>query len=448
VSDVAAQADSLRAMLGDDYLLSGAEDCADYSVDGIVPGMVAFPRTPEEVCAVVAHCAAKGKAIIARGAGQRIGIGNVPQRVDVVLSTARMNHVVEYDPQNLVVTARAGRNLASLQSQLRQDGLFLPLNLPADSHDTVGGIIAANVSGPKRLRYGSARDVVLGLGVVAPSGEYLQFGGRVVKNVSGYDMSKLYIGSYGALGVITEVTFRLLPLPAREVTLLAGFDGLAAPLRVIARIMDSVLEPASLTLLNREAAQALAQAPLGSLTERPYVLAVALEGSRQAAERQLQEMVRLCQDEGALESGYLDSRPQGQLWSAVRDFPVHGAEGQVVCRAMVPPAEVGNMVEVALKECGAAGVSPLVVAQGGVGSVLVAFAQGESDVRAASIVKAVMDSATRLGGHCLLVQAPVAVKRQVHVWGAPRAEWELMARLKRAFDPTGILSPGRFVGGI
>ena len=244
---------------------------------------------------------------------------------EVVMSTNRLHRVVDYEVPNLTVTVQAGVTVGELQRTLAAGGSRLPLD-PPFAASTLGGVVAANQSGPKRLAYGSARDLVLGLRVVLPEGDTVRFGGKVMKNIAGFDMSKLFVGSWGTLGIITEITLRVLPRPESEKTLLAAFSSLDDASRATGEILASQLLPPAIELVNpsawdRVAGAALVGHPAASIS-RPgegYLLVFGLEGFQEAVERQGTDVVSLCTRVGAWQTAALEGAPQGRLWSAIRD---------------------------------------------------------------------------------------------------------------------------------
>ncbi|HEX7550763.1 MAG TPA: FAD-binding oxidoreductase, partial [Candidatus Methylomirabilis sp.] len=195
----------LEKIVGAEYVGAGPAATARFAVDGVIPGLTVRPGTQDEVAKAVSACAAAGATMIPWGGGTAMGLGNRPSRADAVVRLDRLDRIVEFDAANLCVTVEAGVRLELLQGTLAQKKEILPLDPPADVKVTIGGLVAANQSGPARLLYGTVRDWVLGMRVVLPDGQRIHCGGRVIKNVSGYDMNKLFIGSLGTLGILTEV---------------------------------------------------------------------------------------------------------------------------------------------------------------------------------------------------------------------------------------------------
>src|SRR5919202_2526867 len=203
-------------------------DSTNFAVDGLTPRAVEGPESAEAVAALLRRAAGERQAVVPWGAGTKQGLGNVPRAYDLAFDLSALDQVLEYEPADLVVTAQAGVPLAALQRRWGEAGQFLALDPPYAEQATLGGTLAANASGPSRLLYGTARDLVLGMRVALPSGEVVKSGGKVVKNVVGYDLNKMHIGALGTLGLMVEVTLKVHPLPAAEATVYAEFDRLEA----------------------------------------------------------------------------------------------------------------------------------------------------------------------------------------------------------------------------
>ena len=195
-----------------------------YAVDSIEPGAAVFPNTIEEVSHLLSAADRDGKAVVPWGGGTAMGLGNLPRACDLVIGTARLNRLLEYEPSDLTVVVEAGITLGALQEELGEKGQFLPLDPPLPDKATIGGILSANSSGPIRAHFGAIRDRLIGIKVVNAHGDVTKGGGKVVKNVSGYDMNKVYTGALGTLGIIVEAAFKLAPLFRETRSLLIGCD--------------------------------------------------------------------------------------------------------------------------------------------------------------------------------------------------------------------------------
>ena len=217
------------------------------------PRTVVRPETPQAVAETLRQASAAGQAVVPWGAGTKQGWGNAPRAYDLALDLSALDRILEYEPADLVVTVQAGTPLAALQRRLGEAGQFLALDPPFAASATLGGTLATNASGPSRLLYGTARDLVLGMQVATPAGDLVKSGGKVVKNVVGYDLNKMHIGGLGTLGVMTEVTFKVHPLPRAEATVGATFGALGPAHEVAGRLFRSVLYPRAVELLRAPA---------------------------------------------------------------------------------------------------------------------------------------------------------------------------------------------------
>jgi glycolate oxidase FAD binding subunit len=424
-----------------------------YVVDGKVARATVFPGSVQEVSAIMAFASAEGLKVIPWGSGTKMALGGIPEQVDLVVVLSRLNGVVDYEPADMTATFRAGSLLKEAQAILGRNGQFIGLDPPHADLATLGGILATNSSGPRRLRYGASRDLVIAIRVAHADGTVTKGGAKVVKNVTGYDMNKLYIGSLGTLGIIVEATFRLHPRPAVEKTFLAPLDSIDAVRGVVARILDSPLVPFALELLNQDASRRVAeQAGLHWPKER-YGLAVAIGSIRpEAVDAQLEAVRRLCQEAGSAEGHVLDGRVHEAFWRATRDFAL-GDGIQAVLKASVLLAKVADAVRVGEEVAAKQGLRIGVVSEAGSG-IIRYYLAGEtaSDERfqqgVAEAVNRLRAFAQGAEGNVVVLQAPPEVKSRVDVWGLAEKDLALMRRPKAEFDPRRILNPGRFVGGI
>src|SRR5690348_156943 len=226
------------------------EALSNYTIDGVLPRLVVAPDSKEQVAQIITLVNQHGLTLLARGGGSRMNLGGIPEQVDVVLETQRMTRLLEHEAPDLTCHVETGITFAALQARLAAKGQWIALDPPDAEQATLGGILASNASGPKRLRYGTARDIVIGLYVVQANGEIARSGGRVVKNVAGYDLNKLYIGWLGTLGIIVEANFKLQPLPAAERTLLLSFANASDAMQMVIALLGSLLSPSAIELID------------------------------------------------------------------------------------------------------------------------------------------------------------------------------------------------------
>lgn len=428
------------------------EAATAYAVDGIPPKVVVFPGSVEEVSEVMKLASQEQLAVTPWGGGTAMGLGGVPERLDLVVSLHRLSHVIEHEPADLTAGVQAGIRLRDFQAFLGQKGQFLSLDPPHPEQATVGGILAANQSGPRRLRYGSARDVLIGIRVVQADGKVVKGGAKVVKNVTGYDMNKLFIGSLGTLGIIVEAIFRLYPLPAAERTYLAEFPTLDAARGAVARVLDFPVVPSALELLNPLAGRLIAEeARIGRPLER-YVLATSVESVAEAVDAQLETIKKICQEEGSTGGNHLDGEHHESLWRAIRDFPSgSGSQGfSVTLKASVLLSRVADALRVGEEASADQGLDCATVSEAGSGIIKFylrdEMASERFSQRVAEVVEKLRAWTLGSGGSLVVLDAPPVVKARVDVWGPVGKTFSLMQGLKAQFDPSRILNPGRFVG--
>jgi glycolate oxidase FAD binding subunit len=417
------------------------------AVDGVRAELVVEPASVEEAGQALRAAHRAGKKVVVVGGGSKLGLGNPPERAELLLSTARLDRVLEHAAGDLVVKVQAGARLADLQAALAPAGQWLALD-PPEPGATVGGMVAANAAGPRRLRYGTVRDLIIGITVVLANGTVAHAGGKVVKNVAGYDLAKLFCGSLGTLGLIAEATFRLHPRPAAAAVVTLEVEGAEQVGEATRRLLRSTLVPSAIELVWSD----------------PQRLVVLFEGIRAGVEAQAAAAARLLGEVG--EAEVLGPGGTEAAVSLLGALPWEKAE--VGVKATCPPAELpGALADL----WGATAGRPLgdfrVTAHAGSGVVHAGLSVPEftpqmltrpAERRSGVVVEPgerlarfVGDARERLAarqGSLVVVEAPPELKRAVDVWGPPGDAIGLMRRVKRQFDPDRQLSPGRFVGGI
>jgi glycolate oxidase FAD binding subunit len=345
--------------------------------------------------------------------------------------------VLEHAAGDLVVRAQAGVRLAGLQAALAPAGQWLALD-PPEPRATLGGVVASNASGPRRLRYGTVRDLIIGITVVLADGTVARAGGKVVKNVAGYDLAKLFCGSLGTLGMVAEVIFRLHPLPAAAAVVTLQVDGPPQVGQAALRLLRSPLEPSAIELTVDEWGW-------------PGRLTVVFEGIAPGVEAQAAAAAELLGQVG--EAAVAGPGQTDAALSQLGALPLEKAE--FALKAACPPAELPAVLADLLGG-GRRGWGGPVSAHAGTGVLWLASAHREGDLPADSpelpyVVKAIAEARERLaarGGSLVVVKAPPALKRAIDAWGPVTDALGLMRRVKERFDPDRRLSPGRFVGGI
>jgi glycolate dehydrogenase FAD-binding subunit len=397
------------------------------AVAGVQPRLALEPGSVAEAADAMRALARDRLAVAFIGGGTDLELGNPPARLDAVLHTRGLARVREHAPSDQIVAVEAGLTLAALQRHLAPHGQRLAVDPPEPERATVGGVLAAGAFGPRRTRFGTVRDLVIGITVVRADGVIAHGGGKVVKNVAGFDLPRLFYGSLGTLGLIAEVIFRLHPLPETSATLaLAGLAPRAVR-ALAAAALDARLEPAAMAALGEGEA---------------FLLAVRFEGFAPGVADQVERLRALAarHDAGAEVLGGAD---EAALWA--RHDALRGA-GDVRAKATYPPASLERAVE-ALRPVAGSLRSGAIVLHPALGIALVAGGLEAADATARAVEDA--RAALREGnGAVVLTAAPALLRAQTDVWGRPPAALELMRRLKRELDPEGRLAPGRMPGGL
>jgi glycolate oxidase FAD binding subunit len=397
------------------------------AVLGVAPRLVFEPASEEEAAEAMRACARDRMRLAFVGGGTDLGLGNPPAGLDAVVRTARLSQVLEHSPHDQIVRVGAGITLSALQAHLAPHGQRLALDPPFPDRATAGGILCANAFGPLRASRGSARDLVIGISLVRADGVVARGGGKVVKNVAGFDLPRVLFGSLGTLGLVTAVNFRLHPLPEAAATVL--FAGLSpAQVRQVSReVLAAQVEPAASAALARD----------GRLD-----LAVRFEGFGPGVSGQVDRLLEAAR-RAALGGERLSPDAAAALWArqaAARE------RGPFRARLAAPPR--------ALEQAAAALATLLRALPGGDGvwypSLGLGFAGGEpaAPEALASAASDARGALSALGGSLVVNDAPPEVRARLDAWGPPPATLPLMRRLKAQLDPEGRLAPGRFVGGI
>lgn len=424
------------------------------TVAGVVPAVRVRPNTIGDIEAIVGWASKRGMAMAALGGRTKLGIGNPPSRLDVVLDMGAMDSMVEYDADDLVLTAQAGATIQRLRSVVGRDHLVLPLDPRSGDRATIGGVIACADHGPRRRQYGGLRDVVLGLKVVLPDGSLANFGGRTLKNVAGYDAGKLFVGSLGSIGVIVEATVRLLPLPIKEELLLVTLPGLETSHRLVAGILGSPLLPSSLEFMSPGCAALLGLDRRFALPDGAYLMLIALEGHAAAVERQVRDICLFCDEESSETEMIATIRaseagsPPNEVWDAFAGLreKALGGSSCVGVRCTVPLARSWDLAGGAEEHARVNDVAASYAMSCGTG-YLEAYAAGlPTNLR--TFAAGLRADAERLGGAMSVLDGWSALGKEFDAWGSPRTDFELMQAVKRRYDPGGIMNPGRFVGGL
>jgi glycolate oxidase FAD binding subunit len=410
-----------------------------------LPSEVATPASAEELAELLGAASAAGRAVVPWGSCTRQHIGRPPQRYDIALSTAGLQRIIEHSPPDLVVTVEGGARLGDVQAELARHGQWLPWDPPCAEEATIGGLLASGASGPLRLGYGAPRDWTLGMRVAHGDGRLVKSGAKVVKNVAGYDAHKLHLGALGTLGVIVEATFKLAPLPEHSHTLLASFTQPLKLMQALELLAAPPLRPLAMVALNNTAARAISSLS-DFMRDQPehILLAARFSGVPAAVARQMREAARRCAelDARCIDLSQTDERP---LWQAIANLSAPAHDGSVLVRAGIRPGEIVQLARCLEQVPRQQGWQAERLLLGGVG---LGYARWHPPLGTpiATIGAALASQRAALsayGGYSVVEEAPP--DPALDIWGPPPPTIGLMRGMRAAWDPAGILNPGRYL---
>lgn len=459
MSGVANLSGQLEKLVGSDRVLASETLSKEFTIAGIAPRIVLKPRAAEEVAEIVSFAAAENLAVTACGARTKLEMGMMPQRYDLALDMTGLSRIAHYDPADLTVSVDAGMLLGELSRALAEKDQFLPLAVPGFATSTAGGAIASGIDATLRMQYGTVRDFLIGAEFVDGTGKKCKSGGRVVKNVTGYDLHKLLIGSLGTLGVITRLNFRTFPLPDLRGAFIATFPAMEDALNFHASLLKSGLPFSNLELFDPEFAELLAEysnrtvanIPV-SLEKNAWHLFAAFEGIAAVMERIQRELRRHCEEAQAVTCETLSAQSSQQWNDALRDAFIWlrpAAANVALLRIVLPQWTATDVAELqqalrqstlrsafSLRACNVAYLALLSDTKDE--QTNEGMERGVADLRSRAEAK---------NGSVTLLHSSAWLKDRVNVWGAQGADHALMQRVKQAFDPRNIFAPGRLVGG-
>ncbi|MEE9366063.1 MAG: FAD-binding oxidoreductase [Dehalococcoidales bacterium] len=438
----------LGEITGAENVLTGEKATAPYIVDGISPQAVVYPASTGQVADIIKAANESRITLVPWGGGSKQGIGPCLEAADTVLCLKNMKRVVELEASNFTTQVQAGIVNDELQKQLAEKSLFFPLDPFYIESSTIGGEIATNANGPRRIMYGAVRDLVLGITLVTPAGDIIHTGGKTMKNVAGIDLCRMYIGSWGTIGVITEAVLRLFPLPEVSTGIYMTFPGPEDAFRVVGQLLNSPLTPSAVELVDRIAGQNLAETMGSSLKDDEVLLIVNAEGTKGDVERHRKDVISLAEANKAKATIALEGEKASDTWKVYRGIhrAMLGASSSALQgKASVPISKLGDMVQQVKKISASQGVDIGVTARCGNGMLYTYLAdEHEKLVRITNELK---QAAASLGGFFLIEVAPLSVRKEVAIL-PPRDDYQIMRHLKAGFDPNNILNPGRLAGGL
>ena len=429
-----------RAICGAEHVVEDPE-LHPRNILGIAPAFAVTPGSADEVVGVLRFANEHGLVVVPAGGFTQQHSGNLPPQVDVLLHTTRLTEVEHYDAADLTIGIGAGCTVAQLASKVAVDRLFFPGDPPLQERCTIGGMLATGLYGPHRHGYGSPRDYCIGVRFVTGDARKAKGGGRVVKNVAGYDMMKLLIGSQGTLGIITSASFKLFPAPRQTRTFLSEFASAGEALAFRNRMLHSPLDPICLELISPEARALLT---LEGISCASWSILVRAAGSDAVVARYHAEL-------GSAVSREVEGRQEHDLWQAVSDFPHTVGERHprsLLFSMTLPLADVQPVLDGVAMVAQSNSFTLATIGRVGVGHLLVAMRpEPHAEVTLVNFVNAASGLRNRLprDASVAVLHCPAEARHHVPAWGPMPTDLASMRAVKLALDPKDILNRGRFL---
>ena len=450
--------DELRSIVGDEWFLDSPEDLAVYSYDGFLPEFrpdgVLVPGDRDEISRIMKLANRERINIVPRGAGTNICGSSVAREGGVIIAFHRLNRIVEIDPDNMCAVVQPGVVNADLQRTVAAHGLMYPPDPASMFVSTIGGNVALNAGGPRGVKYGVTRDYLLGLEVVLPSGDIIHTGGKAMKSVSGFDLTRLMCGSEGTLGIITEIIVRLVPLAPARVTLQAVYEDLDHAATTVSAIIGSGIVPTTLELMDRTVLDVINDYGGARFSkEAEAVLLIEVDGEESLVEAQGRRVEKFCRERGAVQvESAMTPEESEKLWQARRT--AFGAVASlrpncIVEDATVPvkmlPAIIRKIVEITEKYDLKIGV----LAHAGDGNlhplIMTDLRDTEEMARIDRAMEELFETAIAMGGTLSGEHGIGIAKDRFMKMEFSQPAIELMRGIKRVFDPNNIMNPGSFL---
>ena len=397
------------------------------------------PVDQAALAALVAEAHRGGMAVYPIGGGTSLDYGLIPTMPGIGLSLARLDRVIDYPARDMTITVEAGITMEALATTLARERQWLPIDAPQSASATLGGVIATAFSGPRRYGFGTLRDYVIGISAVDGRGTPFKAGGRVVKNVAGYDFCKLLTGSMGTLGVITQVTLKIKPLPESSQLLVCDLPDAASTERALAALVNSATTPSAVELLvgpHWQDIAAFGPAASGSIGR----LIVGLEGTAEEVRWMTRQLGQEWRELGLAECHAIVDEQAVDAWKELREFPtVAGAP--LVLKASVQPSRTVEYVELIRRLDPQASIQ----AHAGNGIVIARFAKFDAGDLSRVLIGRLQPAAQLAGGHAVILSSTLVGLTRQAVWGGASEATAWMDKVKAKFDPQGVLNPGRFV---
>jgi len=453
-----ATTDALRAILGNDWYLDAPEDIVTYSYDGFLPEFtpdaVLVPESAAQIAQIMKIANKYKINIIPRGAGTNICGSSVAREGGAIMAFHRMNKILEIDPESMCAVVQPGVVNGDLQKEVANYNLMYPPDPASMNVSTIGGNVSLNAGGPRGVKYGVTRDYLLGLEVVLPSGEIIRTGGKTLKNVSGYDLTRLLCGSEGTLGIFTEITVRLVPLPSAKTTLQAAYGDLDDAATTVTAILAAGMVPTTLELMDRTVLDVIGNYGGAQFNaDAQALLLIEVDGDIDLVDRQGERIEALCLEKGAIAVDRAHTPEEAdKLWQARRT--AFGAVASmrpncIVEDATVPVKKLPEIIRKVVELTKKYDLKVAVLAHAGDGNlhplIMTDLRDKEEMGRVDRMLEELCEAAISMGGTLSGEHGIGIAKARFMNMEFSETSLELMRGIKRVFDPNNILNPGSFL---
>ncbi|MCP4724364.1 MAG: FAD-binding oxidoreductase [bacterium] len=426
-------------MMDSDRFLSG------YEIDGVKPGIAVRPENSGQISDILKEARNGRYAIITRGGGTKINSGNAASDYDIALDLSGIEEIIEYDPSEFLLITGPGITIDKINKALKENGQFLALNPPLPDKATIGGTLSSNTTGYFRESYGTARDLTLGLKFINTAGELIRSGGIVAKNVTGYDLTRLMIGSYGTLGIISEISMRISPVPEHSSVITAGFSSIDNAFSFTRELNNSHIVPSGIIVLDRISGSRISDRSGVSLVESDYTVICGLEGIPETVDWQKYEIKRTAEAGNAKNIDDLEGKLKDRLLDAIRDYPVPDGD-EIILKISLPIHGSPDILNYINSSRDDIPVDSMTYVKSGIVYIHLPYddlTEGHPD-KYIAFTENLREYSGQSHGFLNIDSAPVWFKQKINMWSVfPGGN--VMRKIKQKFDPENILNPGRFI---
>ncbi|MEE9213801.1 MAG: FAD-binding oxidoreductase [Thermodesulfobacteriota bacterium] len=433
----------LENIVGKPNVISNTADLNRCNVDGMTPKYVVTPSSETEISEIIKLCNLESLAVSAFGSMTKKSIGNIPKRLDIALSTLKLNKLINHQPDDMIVTTEPGLSLKKLQNRLKTKEQFLPIDPPhVNKGATIGGIISTNDSGPCRVRYGTARELLIGIKAVRSDGKIIKGGSKVVKNVAGYDLPKLFVGSIGTLGILTETTFRVSPVPEASETIILGIPELESISNTVKLLIKSNFVFSRFEIINPSLANKIIPECKIDLPNENYLISINIENVEKAVRDQADNISKLI-SKNIKAVSITEKKLEDSFWYNIREFPWKLIRSKrIVLKAGVLITDIAKILHRIKTLEKKFEIDIYCSSRITNGIYIISFKESNDST---DIVNNLRNFITELGGSLVILEASSVLKSVIDVWNIDPQTKKLMKKLKLQFDPKEILNPGKLI---